>query len=227
MIAVWINRRGKRKVTSDYNKTIKPRKKTGSHSWGLIIFLLIIFWPVGVYFLISKLSVDKKASLSSGRKMTIWGWVIVGMGVISWGPLIEDDWASGIFGKLFFIFAGFALVYIGKKSSVNAAKYKQYIDLIVNKKVRSIATISSAIPVSHDQAIKDIQEMINKGFFEDAYINFNLNEIVLLNTDAVDAQANHYKAEMLVVPCHGCGANNRVAKGEVENCQYCGSLISG
>ena len=207
-------------MTSD-NKPIK------THSWPLVIFLLIIFWPVGVYFLIRKLSGDKKASLSSGRKMTIWGWVIAGMGVISWTSLIEDGFIDGTLGMLFFVFLGLTLVYLGRKSSINAAKYKKYIDIIVNKKVRSIPTISSAIPVSHDMANKDIQEMIHKGFFEDAYIDYNQDEIVFSTEDVVDERVKNHKVEMIVVSCNGCGANSKVEKGQVEECQYCGSLISG
>lgn len=130
--------------------------KTKSHSWGLVIFLLIIFWPVGVYLLVRKLNADKKASLSSGKSMMVWGWIIAGMGVISWTTLIEDVFFSGTFGTLFFISVGLSLVYIGKRTSINSVKYKKYIDMIVNRKVKSIATISSAIPVSHDIAVKDI-----------------------------------------------------------------------
>ena len=207
-------------MTSD-NKPIK------THSWPLIIILLIIFWPVGVYFLIRKLSGDRKASLSSGRKMTIWGWVIAGMGIISWTSLMEDGIIDGTLGMLFFVSLGLILVYLGKKSSINATKYKKYIDLIVNRRLRSIATISSAIPVSHDTAIKDIQEMIDKGFFEDAYINYNLDEIVFSEEDEADERVKKHKVDMSVVPCNGCGANNKVEKGRVEHCQYCGSLISG
>ncbi|QUW21937.1 hypothetical protein JSQ81_19560 [Sporosarcina sp. Marseille-Q4063] len=208
-------------MTSNHNKPIK------THSWPLIIFLLIIFWPVGVYFLVRKLSVDKIASLSSGRKMTIWGWIIAGMGVISWTSLIEDGFIDGTLGMLFFVFLGLTLVYLGKKSSIRAAKYKRYIDIIVNKRVRSIPTISSAIPVSHDVAIKGIQEMINKGFFEDAYINYNQDIIIFSTEDEIDERVRNHKIEMIVVPCNGCGANNQVEKGRVEKCQYCGSLISG
>lgn len=203
------------------NKPIK------THSWALVIFLLIIFWPVGVYFLIRKLSGDRKASLSSGRKMTIWGWVIAGMGIISWTSLMEDGIIDGTLGMLFFVSLGLTLVYIGKKSSINAAKYKKYIDLIVNRRLRSIATISSAIPVAHDSAIKDIKEMIDKGFFEDAYINYNLDKIVFSEEDDADERVKQHKVDMIVVPCNGCGANNKVEIGQVEQCQYCGSLIGG
>lgn len=197
------------------------------HSWALVIFLLIIFWPVGVYFLIRKLSGDKKASLSSGRKMAIWGWIIAGMGIISWTSLMEDGFIDGTLGMLFFVSLGLILVYLGKKSLIIATKYKKYIDLIVNRRLRSIAAISSAIPVSHDSAIKDIKEMIDKGFFEDAYINYNLDEIVFSEEDEADERVKKHRVDMIVVPCNGCGANNKVEKGRVEHCQYCGSLIGG
>ncbi|AOV07128.1 hypothetical protein [Sporosarcina ureilytica] len=209
--------------------TSKTDEKSGSHSWPLIIFLLIIFWPVGVFFLVRKLRTDKKASLSSGRKMMIWGWIIVGGGLISSGALMEDGWVSGIFGTLFYVAAGLALIYFGKKSSIRAEKYKKYIDLIVNKKLRSIGTIASAIPTASNVAISDIEDMIKKGFFEDAYINYSADEIVLITDEVQDQNLSitNQKVKMNVIPCNGCGANNKVVKGQVGNCQYCGSLISG
>jgi len=159
--------------------------------------------------------------------MTIWGWIIAGMGVLSWTSLMEDGIIDGTLGMLFFVSLGLILVYLGKKSSINATKYKKYIDLIVNQRLRSIATISSAIPVSHDTALKNVQEMIDKGFFEDAYINFNKDEIVFSKEVEMDTRLKNHEVEMIIAPCHGCGANNKVVKGQVEECQYCGSLISG
>lgn len=69
--------------------------------------------------------------------------------------------------------------------------------------------------------------MIEKGFFENAYINYDLDEITLLNTGVVDSKIMNHKVEMLVVTCNGCGANNQVERQEVKSCQYCGSFISG
>jgi len=201
--------------------------KTVRLSWLLVIILIIIFWPIGVYLLVKKLNADKKGSLSSGKGMIIWGWIIAGMGIISWPTLMEDGFFSGTLGMLFFVGAGISLVYIGKKTSLKSIKYKKYINIIINKHVTSIATIASAIPVSLDVAIKDIQDMIDKGFFENAYINYDLNEIALSHAVGVDTQVKNHKVEMVVVSCNGCGANNKIKKQEVESCQYCGSLISG
>ncbi|MCZ2256941.1 hypothetical protein [Sporosarcina sp. G11-34] len=210
-------------MTLDNSKPIK----TVTHTWLLVIILLIIFWPVGVYFLVRKLSADKKASLSSGKGMIIWGWVIAGMGIVSWTTLIEDGFFSGTLGTLFFVGAGLSLVYIGKRTSLNAVKYKKYINMIINKNMKSIATIASAIPVSHDMAIKDIQEMIDKGFFDNAYINYDLDEIALSDADGFHTKVKNHNVAMVVVSCNGCGANNKVEKLEIDSCQYCGSPISG
>ncbi len=209
-------------MISDKNKSAEK----SSHSWVLVVFLLIIFWPVGVYFLVKKLSTDKKATLSTGKSMIVWGWIIAGMGIISWPALIEDGFFSGTLGMLFFASAGFSLVYIGRRTARKASRYKKYINLIVNKRVKSIGTISSAISVPHDTAVNDIEEMINKGFFEDFYIDYSSDEIILLNKNDVEFNLNNEEVEMILVTCSGCGANNKVKKMQIDNCQYCGSLIS-
>lgn len=204
------------------------QRKRKSHSWGLVIFLLIIFWPVGIFFLIRKLSIDKKASLTAGRKMTMWGWVVFSLGILASCTIIEERSFEGSSTTFFMILAGVALVIIGRRSSIKAIKYKKYIDMIVNQGMRSIATISSAIPVSPEQAIADIQEIIKKGFFQNAYIDFSKNQIIFMGEDTRDEYVQRNSMiNQQVVPCVGCGANNKVAKGMVSECQYCGSLISG
>ncbi|WP_438318709.1 hypothetical protein [Sporosarcina sp. FA9] len=218
-------------MKANYNFSVKNDVKSESHSWGLVIFLLIIFWPVGLFFLVRKMSIDRQASLSSGRKMTIWGWVIISIGLMFWLSTIEDGFFSGTFGMLFFVIAGVALVRVGKKATINAVKHKKYIDLIVNKSLRSISSIASAIPVTHDIAIIDIQEMIKKGYFDNIYINFNTDEVVFIQADSVNNNSainsfSDRKIEMQLVSCNGCGANNKVETGEVGQCLYCGSLIS-
>ena len=85
------------------------------------------------------------------------------------------------------------------------------------------------------------QKMIAKGFFVNAYIDLNSNRIVLrgndINPSAVGAEKSpeHVRqaaqeqpaAEFVSVVCPSCGGTNRVAKGQVGECEYCGSTISG
>lgn len=199
-----------------------------SPSWLLVIILLILFWPVGIFFLVRKLSVDKKASLNSGKKMIVWGWIIFSLGALGSCGMMDQRSFQGGSGTIFMLFAGLALVFVGRIASKNAGKYKKYINMIVNQGMRSISRIADAIPTSSEQAIQDIQDMIKKGFFKEAYINFSTNKIVFT---LEEVQQKSFQSEsttnQIVVTCNGCGANNKVGRGQVGECQYCGSLISG
>lgn len=97
----------------------------------------------------------------------------------------------------------------------------------MNKNLISIGTIASAIPTTSNVAISDIEEMIKKGFFGDAYINYTADEIVLITDEVQNYSTIGQKVEMNIITCNGCSANNKVVKGQVGNCQYCGSLIGG
>lgn len=188
------------------------------YSWTPIIMMFIFFWPIGLFLLIRKLNGDKRASFSSGKKLTKWGWVIIVIGFISI--------VNGLNQTFFFLLAGFALIYLGKKTRKDAEEYKKYIDLIVNKEVYSIHSIASTIAVTPDVARKDIQKMIDKGLFGEAYLNGHADEIVLMEARASkNHQANH-PFEMSIALCSSCGAKNKVGQGQVEHCQYCSSLIS-
>ncbi len=141
--------------------------------------------------------------------------------------LIDERTFDGFLGILFTVIAGIVLIVMGRKSSNKAVKYKQYINLIVNHRLRLIEAIASAIPVSAAQATKDIQEMIKKGFFDEAYIDFSTSQLVFLKEDATETSSQQNNMQHLkVITCDGCGAHNKVAIGSIIECQYCGSLMS-
>lgn len=210
------------KINEHDNSTPTNKK---SPSWLLVIFLLFIFWPVGIFFLVKKLSADKQASLTSGKKTVVWGWIIFSIGALGSCGMLDQRTLDGASGTLFFVFAGLALVFVGKMSAKKAVKFKKYIKLIVNEGLRSIPSIAAAIPATADEATEDIQEMIKKGFFMDAYINFSTNKLVFIREE--NQVESNLMTSQLIVSCNGCGANNKVASGQVSKCQYCGSLISG
>lgn len=159
--------------------------------------------------------------------MIVLGWIIFTLGALASCGMMNQRSFDGASSTLFLVFAGLALVFVGRISSRKAVKYKKYINLIVNQGLRSIAPISSAIPATHDQAIQDIQEMIKKGFFKEAYIDFGTDKIVFTREVVETHFQNESMVNQLIATCNGCGADNKVIKGQVTDCQYCGSLISG
>ena len=92
-----------------------------------------------------------------------------------------------------------------------------------------------------DVVIENLEIMMKKKFFTNAYIDRKSNCIVIANkqaaqnnTAAPNAFANEHSApanteaaavEMAAVKCNSCGGINTIQKGAVGECDYCGSAI--
>lgn len=81
-------------------------------------------------------------------------------------------------------------------------------------------TIASITGKPYDTVKADLQELISRGYLENAYINESTGEIVLLSGSVPPAPA----ARVVTCPC--CGANNTLY-GPGGRCEYCGSPIGG
>jgi len=201
-------------------------------SWGWIVFWLVIFWPVGLFLAIKKLTIDKSALMSGKtRSFTIIGWIMIVFGGLLLIGSVEDDpegfmilWALGL------IIGGIVLLVKASKTKKIAVKYKQYIDIVVNQNVRSIDNIASTVGLSYNIVAKDLQNMIDIGYLRDAYIHHSNREIAFKQHEStVYAQATtvgQVAPQTIAVRCPGCGANNVVVVGKVSECEYCGNAIN-
>lgn len=211
-------------------------KISGLYSWPVIILALIIFWPVGLFLLIKRVSLDKKVAMTVGKLVGGFGiasYVIAILGfVVCIGEGFDSTDVSMI---LFFGIAGFVLRRVAKKIKTEAESVKQYLAIIVNGNVRQLDNIAATTGKSYDVVKADIQKMIKKGYLKNAYINENTREVVLPGAatavpTAAPVFANPLQAatpaqpQAKIVACPCCGANNTIygASGE---CEYCGSPI--
>lgn len=197
-----------------------------STSWGWIAFWFILFWPVGVFLMLKKLSSDKSATMNSTKILPVVSLVLMGVGVIYLILAITDD-SSMIPAAIVFGAPGIWLFFKARKTKATGERYKKYIALIVNQSQTSIDNIASAVGVSYEIAVKDLQKMIDTDYFAGAYIDVAQREIVLMKAtprqiiqDPAAAQAREK-----VVACGSCGANNRVTVGRIAECEYCGSPL--
>lgn len=207
-------------------------------SWGWTIFWLIIFWPVGLYLLIKKISNDKSA-LMSGKTgaLAIVAWVLIVFGGLGFIGMLSDTSGNsdgvigGVFVVLVMIVGGILLLRKASKTKKTAAKYKKYIDIVVNQNVRSIDNISSAVGLPYDIVSNDVQDMINIGYLKDAYIHNGNREIILKQYEPTEYTQTPVAGQVAVhtkaTRCQGCGANNVVVVGKVSECEYCGTPIQG
>lgn len=199
-------------------------------SWPAIIAACFLFWPVGLFLIWKKTSVDKKAALFSGKIVGIFGWVSVVFAVLVIVVGLSEGFASDDAPFIiFFILAGVGLIFLGKKITNSASRSKKYISIIVNDEITDLDNIAAAVPTTYDNARKDIQKMIDKGFFEGAYINDSERKIVMpkKHQEPIYNQSvnSGQTIKMQVVTCKGCGAQNSIAAGTVSECEFCGSKI--
>ena len=209
------------------------------YSWPAIILAFCFFWPVGLFLLIKRFSVDRKAAISAGGKgMKVIGIILIvfaavgALGFIS--SLAENGLADGDIGGiivlLFFAAGGVALLRKAKSLKTEAESIKEYLSIIVNGNVRQLDTIASTTGKSYDVVHKDVKKMIDKGYLKNAYIDEGMREVVLPNNapapqnnvNAATANATPVQSKIVACPC--CGANNTIY-GDMGECEYCGSPL--
>lgn len=199
-------------------------------SWPAIIIIFIVFFPVGLFLIWKRTTIDKKAALFSGRVVGIFGWISLSFALLGFLVCISEGFGSDdVTAITFFLLAGAGLVTLGKKIKNSASKSRKYISIIANHGIIDIDNIAAAIPTSYDNAKKDLQKMIDTGFFEGAYINESERQIVLpeKHQEPQCNQSNNAEqsVRMQVVTCKGCGAQNSIPAGTVGECEFCGSKI--
>jgi len=191
-------------------------------SWTLVVITLIFFWPVGAFLLWRKLSTDRTATMRSGKGITIIGWVLVVIGILGFIGLLEEGmYVIDFFVILIFCGAGAALIIIGNKTKKNAKRYRSYIAVVANQNEKEIRGIASILNLSPEVVKKDLTEMIEKGFFQDAYIDHRKGSIVF------NSKTTTEKIKYRALQCQGCRAINKVAEAQVGRCEYCRSMIMG
>lgn len=222
-------------------KTI-TRKST---SWGVIVLLILLFWPIGAFLLYRKLSGDKTAVLKNGKIILGVGIALAVFAVLSLlmaasGNLETSDGQIQSVGDilvmdLFFLTGGAVLIYFGRKMQRDGLKYKKYISIVVNNGITSIDEIASAVPCTYEAAVADLQKMIEIGYFSYAYIDSGSRRLVMpgyssdeenTDDDGMDIVGERPSVpEQKIVTCSSCGARNKVTEGRISECEYCGTPL--
>lgn len=199
-------------------------------SWPAIVIAFIVFWPIGLFLTWKRFTVDKKLNLLPGKIFFILGYACLFLVLLQLrANIFRNEKNHYIPEMIFLLLLGLCLIAVGKKIKDNDTKSKKYISIIANEGIIDIDNIAAAIPTSYDNARKDLQKMIDKGFFDGAYINESERQITLpkRHQEHSSNQSNitPESTKMHAVTCKCCGAQNSVADGTVGDCEFCGSKI--
>jgi len=175
---------------------------------------------------------------SIGAIQTIFGWIIVvfcGLFTITSATMIVEAF-DAVMMVIFLAFTagGVSLILKGKKKKKLLKAFQDYNTRLATDATKSIDLLANSVGKSVDTVKKDVLTMINMGLFYDAYINQERNCIVFpqmstattYHTNPIHQPVNTPRAEFVTVECSGCGATNKIAKGAVSECEYCGAQIS-
>jgi len=193
-------------------------------SWWIVIIALIVFWPVGLVLLFMKLAKDRSASIAGGKTISIIGWLLSGFGALMFIVFLSDPEFGMFIASIIFIAPGIFLIRKGINTKKKGLRFKKYIDIVINQNQKQIDNIASIFALPYETVKSDLQEMIDKGYFQNAYINESNREIVIKIHEV--ATSNGIPVKTKNVTCKNCGANQQVSTSGTNQCEYCGTVLS-
>ncbi|NLJ31339.1 MAG: hypothetical protein GX424_07060 [Clostridiales bacterium] len=143
--------------------------------------------------------------------------------------------AADIVVIILFVGGGIWLILSSVKRRKLVRLFRQYVSILSRNESCSIADLALATKASEDAVQSKLQKMIKKKYFTSAYIDRDTHRVVLPRhaypsapnaADGINREAQNMP-EVVTVVCKGCGAVNRLVKGQVSECEYCGSAIKG
>lgn len=135
---------------------------------------------------------------------------------------------------------GVMLVIFSERRSKLIKEFKKYVSVISSEQTDSIASLASAMGISPDVVKRNIELMIERNYFVNTHINEETGCIIIGSgtnnqqrearpipqTNTAQSQSESH-TQMIQLTCRCCGGINRIAKGSVSECDFCGSPING
>lgn len=161
-----------------------------------------------------------------GIILIILGAVIAGfwtLGVIGFCFSLKDPNAPGyIVTSLIGALIGLAILVAGVQNQKLAKDFDRFSAWLAADPVKSVERLAAAMGIAPPAAKKRLKRMIGRGFFPGMYIDEQRGCAVFPS----QAQTALPQTAFVTVACSGCGATNKIVKGTVGECEFCGSQIS-
>lgn len=185
------------------------------------------------------------SKLASIIQMLVGVFLLVIFGISTFMYLVDADLAAAG-GIVFFVTClvfdalGVMLVIFSRRRSKLIKEFKKYVSVICSEQTDSIASLASAMGTSTDVVKSNLELMIERNYFVNTYINQETNCIIIgsrtknqqregrpiQQTNTAQSQsASHI--QMIQLTCKCCGGINKIERGSISECDFCGSPING
>lgn len=137
--------------------------------------------------------------------------------------LITDATQAAVF--VFFIVLtvlGVLLLVFGIRRRFLLRRYNIYTMNLIDEPIKTIESLSMMIRKEKKFVVTDIKSMLAIKLLKNVTIDVDQGVIVFMD---------YYKQkvdnlEYVIVKCKSCGATNKIVKGSVAKCQFCGDYIT-
>lgn len=198
-------------------------------SWGIVILLFVLFFPVGIWLLASKMTREKGRERENGKGLKWFGWTLVALAAVYiimglCGELTVEPGESLVGGLVLMTVllggGGAFMIWKGKDYMARGAMYARYAAIARAQPDGSIYRIAEAYPARYDQAVHVLKQMVEDGYFPGGYLDETRRELVLPGHSPVSGQGKPKR-----VTCPNCGAHQTLESGGADSCEYCGSPL--
>lgn len=132
----------------------------------------------------------------------------------------------GIFGVI--------LIVLGIQTLRLQKLYREYKEIAETSNDGFIPDMAAILNQPEDKVRRNLEKLCKKKYFNDAYVDNKAKLFVRkdqisqkIGNPSFTKTVKQTDAELVTVKCKGCGGINKIQRGAVGECEYCGSLISG
>lgn len=185
---------------------------------------------------------DRKTALITSHSIRIVqlvsGIILIFLGFLAIIGVLAEESGEGVFAALIFcliiILVGVALIVFSRMRRKLINDFKTYVRVLSKDPEGSISRLATSLSISESEVKENLRKMIEKQYFSNAYIDQERNRVVIKGSQnnfarngaqVSSSTASSKKVEYVSMVCKNCGGANKIIRGKVSECDYCGSPI--
>jgi len=189
-------------------------------SWYSVFLTMLVLFPLGIYYMIRKVSHEKKRYLSNGIIMTVVGSVFVVFSVPILSLLIATG-ADNLRSLLLLavlpaapLLTGLGMIISGITLQRKGHTYQKFLTLITEYEITNLDDFKVEFNMPYSKVTSTLQKMIDIGFLSDSYIYHKDRELIVPGI-----------SKKIALKCKTCMGTTVLYSNEERICAYCGGEL--